>query len=268
MRPIRNIISTFAMMSMASLCGQTHTPDVLICYGKLDADVIKNYQYVIIEPDEFNALSIDSILNNNNALVLGYISMGEVSTYRSYYKDIEGRTLGKNEIWDSFYLDLSDEATRQALLNVVDDIYQKGFSGLFLDTIDVFGPWGNSPEQADELASLIAEFKRRYPAFHIMQNSGLELLPKTRPFINSLALESIFTDFDFDNMSYALRKRREAKKIAKRLNSVKKEYGLDIVAIEYVDTKRKYRKVTRRLRANEWDFFIGQIALDSIPFFR
>ena len=269
MLPIRYLASFLAFFSVTTLSCQDYmnTTSVFICYGEVNPDKIRNFKYAILEPDEFNAFEV-GIMREFNQWVLGYISMGEVSEFRSYYKAIEDKTLGKNEIWDSYYLDLTDKRTREALLAVVDTIHQKGFNGLFLDTVDVFGPWGNSPDQADALASLLAEFKAKYPDLHLMQNSGIELLPKTQDYVSSLALESILTDYNFDEMKYAYRNRDGARERASSMNKVLKTYGMDVVAIEYADTKKMYKRVLSQLKTTSWEYFIGQIELDAIPKFK
>lgn len=268
MRPIKHIASFLAFFSMASLsCQELTESSVFISYGKINQDRIREFKYVILESEQYSRFEIDLMLESNQR-VLGYISLGEVSAERSYYAQLKDRTLGKNEIWDSYFLDLTDETTIEVLLQKVAEISEKGFNGLFLDTIDVYGPWGRSPSQAEALASLLAEIKRRYPNLHLMQNSGIALLPLTNPHINSLALESIVTDYDFQNQTYAFRKVNDARERANALNEVKSSYQIDVVAIEYANTKRMYKRILKQLNATQWDYFIGQIELDGIPKFK
>lgn len=268
MRPFKHFASLLAFFSMAGLsCQELSKSPVFISYGKVNPDLIRDHKYVVLEPDVFTAFQI-GLVRESNEWVLGYISLGEVSDSRSYYAQLKDKTLGKNEIWDSYYLDLSDDETQEILLEVVDSIQAKGFNGLFLDTVDVFGPWGNSPEQADHLAVFLAKIKAKYPDFHLMQNSGIALMPKNKEYINSLALESVVTAYDFEQMKYAMRKQKGARERATSLKSVIDDYRIPVVVIEYANTKRMYRRVERQLESLGWDFFIGQIELDSFPKFK
>src|SRR6187402_3330619 len=76
---------------------------VLVCYGKLNAASIKGYGYVILESKHYTAAEVKKIKEQNEK-VFAYISLGEVNAHAAHYKDLKGSTLGKNEIWNSYYL--------------------------------------------------------------------------------------------------------------------------------------------------------------------
>jgi hypothetical protein len=120
-----------ALFSMFSAQAQEpNAGSVMICYGDINPDKIRGYKYVIVESEHFTAFDV-KLLKENNQTVLGYVSLGEVSTSRYYYESIKDRTLGKNKNWDSHYLNLKDEQTREAVLGLVSRIEKKGSMDCF-----------------------------------------------------------------------------------------------------------------------------------------
>ncbi|RKQ49640.1 glycosyl hydrolase family 114 [Roseivirga pacifica] len=265
MRPIKHIASLLALFSFTGLsCQESINSTVLVCYGKINPDSVRNYKYVILESEQFNSFDV-GLMKESNELLLGYISLGEVSANRNYFDLLKERTLGKNEIWDSYYLNLRDSTTKRTLLGLVEKIREKGFDGLFLDTVDAFGPWGPSSNQANDYVSLLKEITEQFPGIHLMQNSGIALLPKSAPYVSSLALESVVTDYDFGKSAYRLRKTSGFNERVKELTEVDEQYDLSIVMIEYANTKKMANRVKNQALNLPWDYFIGKIDLAEIP---
>ena len=240
---------------------------VLVCYGDVNPDKIQGYKYVILESEHFNPFDI-KLIQETNDLVLGYISLGEVSPSRYYFEQIRERTVGKNPIWDSYYLDLDDATTIEAILGLVERIKKKGFNGLFLDTVDVFGPWGPQSQQVGSYVNLIGLIKEKYPDFHLMQNAGLPIVPRSKEFINSVAIESIATDYNFDKGSYRMRRMSDYHQKVEELKKVSNNYNLPIIIIEYADSKSMFNRVKNQISSLNWDYFIGNIGLEHLPKFK
>ncbi len=260
--------SFLALFSFTSLfCQEPPKASVLVCYGDINADRIRNFKYVILESEQYNPFDI-RLMKETNELVLGYISVGEVSTARYYFPELKDRTLGKNSLWDSYYLDLADPVTQNALMGLVDRIKQKGFDGLFLDTVDAYGPWGPHPEKVGAYVEFISRVKEKYPDFHLMQNSGVSITPRTKDFINSVALESVITDYNFEKSDYRMRRLSEYNERVAGLKNVEEKYNLPIVLIEYANTKSMFNRVRNQATALGWDYFIGNIGLEELPRFK
>ncbi len=246
---------------------QENRSGVLVCYGKLNPDKIRGYQYVILESDLYSTFDV-KLIKKQNELSIAYLSVGEVSPHRSYYSAIKGKTLGKNQIWESYYLDLNDLETREVLFQQVDKIIAKGFEGLFLDTVDAFGTWGPLKDQAGAYISFIAELKNRFPSLHIMQNSGYTLLDKSNEYINSIAIESIYTDYDFKKSHYRMRDEKSQKERVDILRDVNSKYDIPVIVIEYVRTEKMRKKLQDKITNSKWHFFVGQIDLAELPTFK
>ena len=256
-----------AFFSMFGLKSQESSGSVFISYGDINPDKIRGYKYVIVESEHFTAFDVKR-LKENNQVVLGYISLGEVSSTRYYFESIKERTLGKNKVWESYYLDLADEVTQNAILGLIAKMDKKGFDGLFLDTVDTFSEWGPYPERGDILIEMLAKIKGKFPDFYLMQNAGLSLLTKSKKYVNSVAIESVASDYSFDAQEYKIRKSNDFYQKLSMLKSVKLQHDLSIVLIEYADTQKLYNRIKYEIAPLKWDYFIGNIDLLSIPRFK
>jgi hypothetical protein len=139
---------------------------------------------------------------------------------------------------------------------------------LFLDTVDTFSEWGPYPEKGDDLINMLAIIKERHPDFYLMQNAGLSLIPKSRTYINSMAIESVASDYSFEKAEYNLRKSTDFYQKLSLLKSIKTKNDLTIILIEYADAVKLYSRVKHEIAPLKWDYFIGQIGLQEIPKFK
>lgn len=268
MLPIKKIASYLALFSLTSVyCQDMKNASVLVCYGDINPDKIQGFNYVILESEHYNAFDV-KLMKESNQLVLGYISVGEVSPTRHYYAELKDKTIGKNEIWDSHYLDLADPTTQEVLMAQVDKIQKKGFNGLFLDTVDAYGPWGTHPDKAGAYVNFISMIKDKYPDFHLMQNSALAITNRSKDYINSVALESVATEYNFEKSDYRMRKMSGFHEKVSELKKVRDNYNLPIVLIEYADSKGMFNKVKGQLASLDFEFFIGNIGLEAMPKFK
>lgn len=238
---------------------------VLFCYGKLKANNVKNYKYVVLESLNFSSKEIKDIKQNNNKNVLSYISLGEVNSNAIHYNKLKNSTLGKNSNWDSYYLNLKDKKTREVLIQLIKDNLNKGFDGMFLDNIDNFTQFGPQKDDKYELISFLKSLKKMFPNKVFIQNAGLELLDQTHKQIDGVVLESVATSYSFKDNKYQLKDKKSFDIYIKKILAYKQKYNIKFIFIEYADSKSLYDKVTKRLLKYNIDYFIGKIDLQTIP---
>lgn len=239
---------------------------VLVCYGKLNPSAIKGYNYVILEEKNFRKEEIQQIKKHNKN-VLAYISLGEVNSNARHYKLLKNRTLGKNNNWDSHYLNLKDASTSVVLMTLIKKVLEKGFDGLFLDNIDNYSSFGPQAAQRNELVDLIQRIKKQYPDHVLVQNAGLELIPDTKDYIESVMFESVATDYSFKDNTYKLRESNDFNERLKRIKAVNDHYKIPVLLIEYANSKQLFEHIVKRLSATRFEYFIGKIDLQSVPDF-
>ncbi len=242
------------------------TSTVLVCYGKLDPALIKGYHYVILESQHYNIYEIRKIKSQNEK-VLAYISLGEVNANAPHFGQLKGSTLGKNSIWDSYYLDLKQPQTSQILLGIIENTLNLGYDGFFLDNIDNYTAFGPQPEQKAELLALLQSIRTKFPDIILLQNAGLELVPETATIVNAVIIESIATNYTFNDKKYRLREESDFQNYVTKLRNVTDNYKLPVILIEYADTAALRDAVRKRIRNLGFEYFIGQIDLQSLPKF-
>lgn len=240
---------------------------VLVCYGRLDPEDIKGYSYVILESQFYNIYEIRKIKSQNEKVV-AYISLGEVNANAPHFDELRAHTTGKNEIWDSYYLDLKSEKTVATLMRIMDRMIEKGYDGLFLDNIDNYTAFGPQPTQKDDLIKLLKNMSDTYPDKIFIQNAGLELAPETAPYVDALLMESVATNYTFDDKTYKLRSEADFRAYVSKLETINKKQNLPIILVEYADTEKLYKQVVHRIKPLGFDYFIGSIDLQAIPTFK
>ncbi len=239
---------------------------VLVCYGRLEPELVKGYSCVIVDQGNYTQAEVRKIKSQNEK-VLAYISLGEVNAHAKHYGLLKNNTVGRNATWDSYYLDLTSEKTIDVLMDVISESIDQGYDGFFLDNFDNFGPWGKQVSQKDSLVSLVKKISEKYPHHTFLQNSGLDLIAETAPYVDGIVTESVATDYSFKEKKYQLRAANDFEKRLARLTAIHETYNLPVSLIEYADTKVLRDATEKRLKRTGFDYFIGRIDLQTIPQF-
>lgn len=157
------------------------------------------------------------ILNGHNpppivkkTLVFGYFSVGEVKrgTPEEAFAIAHGLIIGRNPDWKSAIVDPRKKVWQKHILNDVFPSFRKrGFSGIFLDTID--SPLILEKENPTKYAGmrrvlvrLIQEAHRRYPDFPIILNRALWILPTVANSVQGELFEDFCREYYFRKKSY------------------------------------------------------------------
>jgi len=238
----------------------------LVCYGRLNPESIQGYGCVILESEHYTGAEIRKIKLQNEK-VLAYISLGEVNKNAKHYPLLKNNTLGKNTIWDSYYLNLKEPKTTQILMQIITDAIDMGYDGFFLDNLDNYTKFGPQPDQKAEVVALLKTIFEKYPHFTFLQNAGLELIDETAPYIDGLVIESIATNYTFNDKKYKLRNEADYENYTEKLKTIKSTYNLPITLIEYADTAALRDAVEKRIKNLGFEYFIGNINLQTIPQF-
>lgn len=256
-----------SILTNTSLQSNIKKSTVLVCYGKVNPESIKGYSYVILESLNYSSNEI-KVIKSQNLKVFAYISLGEVNRNAPHYKVLKKYTIGKNENWDSYYLNLKSQKTQKTLLAIVEKTLSKGLDGLFLDNIDNFTSFGPQKEQKKDLINLLKRIKEAYPKKEFLQNAGLDLAPETLPYINAIVVESVASDYVFKDKSYNLRKSEDLTSRITRLKSISENSKIPVILIEYADSKKLYNQIVERIESSKFEYFIGNIDLQGIPKFK
>lgn len=170
-----------------------------VCYYADTApfSTLSKFDLLIFDSDSHPALAP---LKERGKTVIGYISIGEVNSTRSYYNDVKAQNLvlQENKNWPgSFFIDVRNPLwTRRVIEELIPKIIQKGFNGIFLDTIDNAPYLEETDRQryrgmADAMVTLIKTIRRNFPTIKIVANRGFDILPKFEGAIDMVLGESI-----------------------------------------------------------------------------
>lgn len=255
-----------SLLGFEALAGNLQKPNVFFCYGKLNPVEIKGYDYVILESKNYNASDIKKV-KALNGKVLAYISLGEVNSQSRYFNNLKNITLGRNENWDSYYLDLKSDSTAQVLFSEIDRMLSEGYDGLFLDNIDNFTTFGFQKNQKSEIVNFIEKLNTKYPQHFILQNAGIELLDATHKFVDGVVVESVASNYSFSDNSYKLRDEKEYNDYITKLKQLYKKYKFPIILVEYADSSELYNDIKKRISKTNFLYFIGAIDLQNFPIY-
>lgn len=241
--------------------------------NQLPASAFDAYDLLIFDSDAHPDLVV---LKDAGKQVFGYLSLGEVARSRAYFDGIRGLGLlrGENPNWPgSHFVDVRDSRwVKTVIEDLVPAILQRGFHGLFLDTLD------NPPElerrdpakNAGMTASatrLVQALKLHYPSVPLIMNRGYDLLPKLATVVDFLLGESVFADYDFESKSYrrvpdALY--REQVAILKRAQAAAPD--LKVLTLDYWDPAdaRAIASIYREQRDNGFSPYVSTVALDIL----
>lgn len=239
---------------------------VLFCYGIMNPAQVKGYKYVVVESKHYSATNIKT-LKTQNEKVFAYISLGEINENSIHFNDFKNHTIGKNKIWNSHYIDLKAKKANELIIEMVDEIFANGYDGLFLDNIDNFTIYGPQKEQKEKVVELIKMIKEKYPKKKFIQNAGLELAEETTRYIDIIAVESVASAYSFKDNKYNLREKSDYEAYMKRINTISTTFSIPFIFVEYADSKALANQIDKRLENTKYDYFIGNINLQTIPQF-
>jgi uncharacterized protein (TIGR01370 family) len=169
----------------------------LVYYGTADDPEIGACDVVVLDAEAGGALLAR---RREGAVFLGYVSLGEADSRRAHFPAVAGQGLlvEPNPNWpDAWFVDLRDERWRRLVLEeLVPAVLDRGFHGVFLDTLDDAeflerrdpARFAGMVEQA---ADLVRSLRRRYPQAKIMVNRGYALLPRIAGQFDMLLGESV-----------------------------------------------------------------------------
>ncbi len=240
--------------------------EIFICYGKIDPIIVQGFKLVVLEQQHYSENDI-SIFKRNNDKVLGYISLTEVNETSFYYEKMAPYISGRNEHWNSYFLNISNSNAKQILLEVTQKILDKGFDGLLLDNIDNTSQWGTLSSAKSDIVHLVKKIKIKHENIFLLQNSGMFLAHELNNYTDAILIESVITKYDFESKKYTLRDTLTKTNILKELNFLKKKIKKPILIVEYVNELGMKQQVESELNNLGYSYFMANIDLMSQPIF-
>jgi uncharacterized protein (TIGR01370 family) len=204
-----------------------------------------------------------------------YVSLGEVHPSRPYYASLPAGSLrGSNAAWGSRVIDQTAPGWQAFFLDtVIAPLWQRGWRGFFLDTLDSYQLFATTDDarraQQEAMVAILGEFKRRYPEGKLILNRGFELLPQVAPLVSAVAAESLYQGYDAAANSYRPVPPADRAWLAERMREARDQYGLPVIAIDYVDpaapaARELARATADRIRADGFVPWVADGGLSSL----
>jgi len=203
----------------------------------IPVDVIHAYDWVVLDAENPYVDTLRKLFYlRHKTKLIGYMSVGEIEKYRSYYGKLRKFSIGKNNTWNSEVADLRNKEYINFLLDVVAaGIVERGFDGFMLDTLDSYKLVASKEEYPDFQSAqirLIRSLRERYPEKIIVLNRGFEILHEVADAVDAVVVESLFRGMD-ENRNYVEVDPSDRKSLLIKLGKVKK-LGIPVIVVDYV----------------------------------
>lgn len=263
------LLLTFSAAQSARIEARKSTA---VYYGPdLPTDILAQYSRIIVEADNVKPHELQA-LRAKGGDVFAYLSVGEVSPTRKWFNQIQPAwVLGDNRIWDSKVMDLNAPGWQQFVMEtIVDPLWNEGYRGLFLDTMDSFKLFAsNSAQQQQQTKALVALLQKiheRYPEMRFIANRGFEVLPSIGHLLEAVAAESLFASWDNGLRTYKETNPSDQSWLLGKLKDIKRELDVDIIIIDYMAPKRRKdaKAIAKRITDEGFIPWVSIPALDMV----
>ena len=231
---------------------------------------------VVVEPDHvFASRDVIRQSKSHRQNLFAYVSIGEVNASRPYYSDVPKEVIRKeNAAWGSWVIDQNSVAWREFFLNtIIEPLWQKGWRGFFLDTLDSYQSFSNTDDerrlQTTALVETLKELKKRHPKAQLILNRGFELLPDVLELTYAIAAESLYKTFDAEKKQYGNVPEKDRDWLISQLKRVRTEYRLPVIVIDYVNPLmpemcREVRETAARIRTDGFIPWVTDGAISTL----
>lgn len=159
------------------------------------------FDLVVVDGEEVKPAQIRK-LRRHGTLVLGYLSVGTIESYRWWYGEASPYKLELWGAWGEWYADVSRQGFRDLIAGrVAPRMLRKGLNGLFLDNTDMIE---THPAQRDGMRALAARLARLVHGrgkLLFTQNGDSSIGPMLRHF-DGWNREDVSWTYDFDTNHY------------------------------------------------------------------
>lgn len=206
-------------------------------YSKKPILLYNPFDLLILEGEHYSKSEI-SELRENKKIVLAYLNIGEIETYRPYFDLVKPDwLLEKNEDWpDHYFVNPSKKGWRNLLQKkVIPQYLDKGFQGFLFDSVDLASQ-SRFPEYHSAMVKLIKSLHKNFPKAIIILNNGEFLLDDIANNVHGLLIEEVFTERINEKLT-RLRTKETYLPMLEKLTKTKVKWNIPTFVLEYFPTK-------------------------------
>lgn len=250
-------------------------PSVALHYGaQAPLEDLKVFDIVVVDADHGYS---PSTYRSQDSQLYAYAALTEVHPTRSYFQRIPAQwRLGRNADWDSVLVDQSQpEWPRFFAEQVIAPLWERGFRGFFLDTLDSYrlAARFDEQQQQDGVVAVLEELHRRFPGIRLILNRGFDVLPRVKDKVQMVAAESLFQGWNAQSKQYTPVSAKDREWLLQQLQNTRDQLGIPVLVIDYVppQDRAKTRETARQIKDlgfTPWvtDQQLNTIGIGSVEF--
>ncbi|MDY6840517.1 MAG: endo alpha-1,4 polygalactosaminidase [Pseudomonadota bacterium] len=250
------LLLTVIFLSFTANASSRLPHNVAFYYGQeAPIGALYAYDWIVLQQDQTTNSRLD-LLKRGGTRPLSYISIGEIAKSHRFFSEVPSQwKLDSNTAWKSVVLDLRQPEVRKFILNrLIAPAFERGFEGLFMDTLDshLLTPEGKATPDAfvKSQAALLAEIRDRYPDATIIINRGFHLPESGHSMIDALAFESWRAGYDSGQKRYTKVSERDREWLSLQLEHWRSAHPeIPLIAIDYLPESKLVSSHARQLRS-------------------
>lgn len=263
------LIRVFCLFFVLTAAAFAQTaPAVALYYGhKTPLKEFRVFDIIVVEPDHGYDPKRHARADSQ---LFAYVSVAEVQASRAHFKDIpEDWKLARNGDWNSIVIDQTPDTWPAFFAErVVAPLWEKGYRGFFLDTLDSYRLAKHFDETAQQrgLVRVIETLHARYPGITLILNRGFEIVPQVRDKVFMVAAESLYQGWNAGNKRYEPVKPADRDWLLSQLKTIRERDGIPILAIDYVTPhdRKLSRETAHKIKELGFTPWVTDAKLESI----
>jgi hypothetical protein len=262
---------------VALLCGlllwlyslPSHAFNAAFFYGTPFPAELRIYDAIIVQGNQPDFAQVSGDMQSR---LYAYTSLGEAENNLQTDTDFPASAkIGHNKTWGNDVMDETNPAWRRFFIqHVVAPLWNKGFRGIFIDTIDSYQLSANTPAQRTQqeagIIDTLRQLHQQYPALRIILNRGFEILPQVHDIVTAVAAESLYQGWDNTRHSYVVVNETDRNWLAGELDTVKNHYHLPVIVMDYAAPAQRQtaRQLAQKIRSAGFSPWVSDPEMDII----
>jgi hypothetical protein len=243
-------------------------PSIALYYGhEAPLEDLKVFDIVVVEPDH----GYDPVAQRSKGTELfAYTSVAEVQPTRSYFPKIPSSWhMARNGHWNSIVLDQTPPQWPAFFANeVVGPLWQRGYRGFFLDTMDSYrlAAQFNEADQQAGLVRLIDTLHERFPGIRLIMNRGFDIVPRVKGKVETVAAESLYRRWNAATARYEEVPEVDRQWLLAQLRTIQSSEGIQALVIDYVPPSDRTlaRETARKIKEAGFTPWVTDSTLNTV----
>jgi polysaccharide biosynthesis protein PelA len=210
-------------------------PPMVFYYGKGNMAALTRYSRAVLQPGHYTSLELNW-LRRHGVETLAYLDTSGKGNGKPWQKESREAASG----WSKQFT-RNGAVWTQPVLEQVKTIFELGFAGVFLDTLE---SEEMTPLKRLEKLELIAEVRSLASKNTLLANRGFQLMPELLDFVNGMVFEAFSTRWH-PKGGYAISPKQELAWSATVALELKRR-GTPVYALDYADSAELRHFAKRR----------------------